>query len=310
MSAALDMERRALLCSGSTLAAMSVLPQVVKAAAANLRLDRTIPRTAERLPVIGMGTWLTFDVGEAALERQRRRAVLQSFFEAGGGLIDSSPMYGRAERVVGDLLRQVPHADRLFAASKVWTPSERVGRAQLAESESLWGRRLDLQQIHNMLSWPSHLRTLREWRESGRIRYIGITTSHGRRHDEMESALRREPLDFVQVTYNLADRSVERSLLPLAADRGVAVIVNRPFDGGLLFNALGNRPLPAWAAEFDCASWAQFLLKWIVAHPAVTCAIPATSDPDHMRENMGAGAGRLPDAAMRRRMTEAIDRLL
>jgi diketogulonate reductase-like aldo/keto reductase len=310
MKSAVDAQRRALLRTGSTLATMALLPPTLPAAAADLRLDRAIPRTGERLPVIGMGTWLTFDVGETALERQRRRAVMQSFFEAGGGMIDSSPMYGRAERVVGDLLRQVTHANRLFSASKVWTPSERVGRVQLVESESLWGRRLDLQQIHNMLSWPAHLRTLREWKESGRIRYIGITTSHGRRHDEMESALRREHFDFVQLTYNLADRSVERRLLPLAAERGIAVIVNRPFDGGLLFNALGNRPLPAWAAEFDCANWAQFMLKWIVAHPAVTCAIPATTDPDHMRENMGAGTGRLPDATLRRRMTEAVDRLL
>jgi aryl-alcohol dehydrogenase-like predicted oxidoreductase len=290
---------------------MALLPPAEKTAAAAVpRLDRAIPRTGERLPVIGMGTWLTFDVGEAALERQRRRAVLQSFFDAGGGMIDSSPMYGRAERVVGDLLRQVPHSNRLFSASKVWTPSDRVGRVQLAESESLWGRRLDLQQIHNMLSWPVHLRTLREWKESGRVRYIGITTSHGRRHDEMESALRREPFDFVQLTYSLADRSVERRLLPLAADRGIAVIVNRPFDGGLLFNVLGSRPLPAWAAEIDSANWAQFMLKWIVAHPAVTCAIPATTDPEHMRENMDAGTGRLPDAALRRRMAETIDRLL
>lgn len=306
MMVAVDRHRRGLLRAGSALATLALLPP---APAAAERLERAIPRSGERIPAIGMGTWLTFDVGDSPLERQQRRAVLQYFFAAGGGMIDSSPMYGRAERVVGDLLREL-RADSLFAASKVWTPSERVGRVQLAESERLWGRRLDLQQIHNMLSWTAHLRTLREWKDSGRVRYIGITTSHGRRHDEMESVLRREPFDFVQVSYSFADRSVERRLLPLAADRGIAVIINRPFDGGLLFNLIGNRPLPVWSAEIDCTNWAQFMLKWIVAHPAVTCAIPATTSPEHMRENMGAGVGRLPDAALRRRMAEAIDRLL
>lgn len=302
------MTRRAALGAGLAVAALGSLP----AAAQNSgRLSRAIPRSGEQIPVIGMGTWVTFDVGEGTLERQRRLKVLQRFFDAGGGMIDSSPMYGRAERVVGDLLRQVPHAGKLFSASKIWTPSERVGRMQLEESERLWGlARLDLQHVHNMLSWPVHLRTLREWKEAGRIRYIGITTSHGRKHDEMEAALKREPFDFVQFTYNLADRSVEQRLLPLAAERGIAVVINRPFDGGLLFNALGTRPLPAWSAEIGCTNWAQFMLKWVVGHPAVTCAIPATSDPDHMRENMGAGVGSLPDAATRRRMADAIERLL
>ena len=307
MSAHDRMNRRAALRVGLAAAALGALPA---AAQGRARLSRAIPGSKEPLPVIGMGTWLTFDVGEGTVERQRRRLVLQRFFDAGGGMIDSSPMYGRAERVVGDLLR-LPHAGRLFSASKVWTPSERVGRTQLAESERLWGLpRLDLQQVHNMLSWPAHLRTLREWKEAGRIRYIGITTSHGRKHDEMEAVLKREPFDFVQFTYNLADRSVEQRLLPLAADRGIAVVINRPFDGGLLFNAVGTRPLPAWAAEIGCANWAQFMLKWIVGHPAVTCAIPATSDPDHMRENMGAGVGVLPDAAMRLRMADTVERLL
>lgn len=272
-------------------------------------LTRAIPRTGERLAAVGMGTWLTFDVGEAPAVRVQRRRVLEEFFAAGGGMIDSSPMYGRAERVVGDLLKQVPHAGRLFAATKVWTAFDRVGRTQMDESLKLWGlARLDLQQIHNLLNWRGHIKSLREWKEQGRVRYIVVTTSHGRAHDELEAILRREPIDFVQFTYSLADRSVERRLLPLAAERGIAVIANRPFDGGALLDRLLGRTLPPWAREFDCDNWAQFCLKWIVAHPAVTCAIPATTNPAHMVENMGAVRGLPPDAGMRRRMLEYVER--
>ncbi|MEW5879803.1 MAG: aldo/keto reductase [Pseudomonadota bacterium] len=272
-------------------------------------LRRPIPRTGELLPAVGMGTWLTFDVGAAPAERAPRRRVLEAFFAAGGGMIDSSPMYGRAERVVGDLLKQVPHAGKLFAATKIWTAFDRVGRTQMDESLRLWGlARFDLQQIHNLLNWRGHIKSLREWKAEGRVRYIGITTSHGRAHDELEDILKREPFDFVQFTYSLADRSVEQRLLPLAAERGIAVIANRPFDGGALLDRLQGRQLPSWAREIDCDNWPQFCLKWIVAHPAVTCAIPATSNPAHMAENMGALRGRLPDAGMRRRMLEHVER--
>lgn len=272
-------------------------------------LRRPIPRTGELLPAVGMGTWLTFDVGAAPAERAQRRRVLEAFFAAGGGMIDSSPMYGRAERVVGDLLKQVPHAGKLFAATKIWTAFDRVGRTQMDESLRLWGlARFDLQQIHNLLNWRGHIKSLREWKAEGRVRYIGITTSHGRAHDELEDILKREPFDFVQFTYSLADRSVEQRLLPLAAERGIAVIANRPFDGGALLDRLQGRQLPSWAREIDCDNWPQFCLKWIVAHPAVTCAIPATSNPAHMAENMGALRGRLPDAGMRRRMLEHVER--
>jgi diketogulonate reductase-like aldo/keto reductase len=298
------MDRRSFLAAASALLTAPALR------AQPATLTRAIPRTGERLPVIGMGTWLTFDVGEGPAERAQRRRVLEEFFAAGGGMIDSSPMYGRAERVVGDLLKQVPHAGKLFSATKVWTPFDRVGRTQMDESLKLWGlARFDLQQIHNLLNWRGHIKSLREWKGEGRVRYVGITTSHGRAHDELEAILRREPFDFVQFTYNLADRSVEQRLLPLAAERGIAVIANRPFDGGALLDRLQRRPLPPWAREIDCANWAQFCLKWIIAHPAVTCAIPATTNPAHMVENMGALRGRQPDAGMRRRMLEYVERV-
>lgn len=297
------MDRRSFVAAASALLAAPSLR------AQPATLTRTIPRTGERLPAVGMGTWLTFDVGEAPAERAQRRRVLEEFFAGGGGMIDSSPMYGRAEKVVGDLLRQVPHAGRLFSATKVWTAFDRVGRAQMEESLKLWRlARFDLQQIHNLLNWRGHVKSLREWKGEGRVRYIGITTSHGRAHDELEAILRREPFDFVQFTYSLADRSVEQRLLPLAAERGIAVIANRPFDGGALLDRLQGKKLPPWAREIDCANWAQFCLKWIVAHPAVTCAIPATTNPAHMAENMGALRGGQPDAGMRRRMLEYVER--
>lgn len=269
-------------------------------------LRRAVPKTGETLPVIGMGTWLTFDVGDNVAERARRRAVLEQFFAAGGGVIDSSPMYGRAERLLGDLLPQVDHAGKLFAATKVWTAFARIGPAQMTESLRLWKLpRFDLMQIHNLLAWRGHVKAVRAGKDEGRWRYIGVTTSHGAKHDEMATALASEPWDFMQITYNLADASAEPLMLR-AAERGVAVIINRPFDGGLLFNRVGARPLPQWAGEIGCANWAQFFLKWVVSHPAVTCAIPATTNPAHMIENMGARFAPLPDAALRRKMQEAL----
>ena len=198
----------------------------------------------------------------------------------------------------------------LFAATKVWIYGQWLGVRQMETARELWGvPRFDLMQIHNMLDWKSHLETLKAWKAGGRIRYIGITTSHGRRHEEMERALAKEPFDFVQFTYNLADREVEQRLLPLAAERGIAVIINRPFRGGSLFGKVRGKPLPAWAQEFGCTNWAQFFLKFIVSHPAVTCVIPATSRVTHMLENMGAGFGLLPDAATRQRMLAYFEKL-
>jgi len=278
-------------------------------AAAEEPLTRPIPSSGQRLPAIGMGTWLTFDVGSGAAERARRRDVLQAFFAGGGTLIDSSPMYGRAEGVVGDLLAERGTSTDVFAATKVWTSGRAAGERQMRDSLRLWQRqRLELMQVHNMVDWETHMPTLRQWQSDGRIRYVGITTSHGSRHDAMATALQRERFDFVQFTYSLADRSVEQRLLPLAAERGIAVVVNRPFDGGALPQRLARQPLPGWAASIGCTTWAQVCLKWIVSHPAVTCAIPATTRPDHMRENMAAARGPLPDAALRRRIAEEVAR--
>lgn len=280
------------------------------AAPGQVVIRKTIPASGEKIPVIGMGSWLTFDVGDDQAARATRVQVLQAFFDRGGALIDSSPMYGSSQEVIGHCLGKIRNKHALFAATKVWIYGQWLGIKQMQAARELWGvTRFDLMQIHNMLDWQGHLETLKAWKAEGRIRYIGITTSHGRRHPDLERALAKEPFDFVQFTYNLAERGVEQRLLPLAAERGIAVIVNRPFDGGALFGAVRGKPLPAWAAEFDCANWAQFFLKFIVSHPAVTCAIPATSQVPHMLENMGAGFGRLPDAATRRRMHAHFDKL-
>lgn len=270
-------------------------------------LTRTIPSSGEALPVIGMGSYLTFDVGRDPALRDDRAQVLAAFFERGGGVIDSSPMYGSSEEVIGSCLAKLDVPPAMFSATKIWTWCDRAGPGQMEDSFRLWGvETLDLLQVHNLLNWKTHLGTIRAARAAGRIRYVGVTTSHGRRHDELERMMRREPLDFVQLTYNLLDREAEERLLPLAQDRGMAVIANRPFRRKALIAQFKRHPLPAWAAEFDAATWPQFLLKFVVSHPAVTCAIPATSRVDHMQENMGALYGRLPDAALRRRMIDYV----
>jgi diketogulonate reductase-like aldo/keto reductase len=275
-----------------------------KATIPRTSIRKTIPATGETLPVIGLGTSRTFDVGgEDALANLAE--VIQAFFENGGKLIDSSPMYGAAEQVIGVLLKRVKHRDRLFAATKVWTDGEQAGIRQMQDSLQKWGiSRFDLIQIHNLRDWQIHLKTLRAWKAEGKIRYTGITTSHGRDHRALENILRNEPLDFVQFSYNIVDRAVEERLLPLAADRGMAVLINRPFQRGELFHKVKGKALPDWAAECDCASWGQFFLKFIVSHPAVTCVIPATSRVHHLQDNMAAGFGRLPDRAMRKRMLD------
>ena len=270
-----------------------------------LRSVRRIPASGEAIPVVGLGTWLTFDVGGVESAARRARGdILKAFFDAGGRLVDSSPMYGSSEEVVGAELARAPGA-RVFSATKVWTVGALAGRRQMERSKALWRLpRIDLMQVHNLLDWETHWPILKAMKAEGRVRYIGMTTSHGRRHDDLERILARERLDFVQFTYNLHDRDVESRLLPLAAERGTAVIVNRPFDGGAQFGARTAKPLPGWATEVGCATWAEAFLKWIAAHPAVTCAIPATSQLAHLRENMRALAGPLPDAAMRRRIAE------
>ena len=268
-------------------------------------IAKPIPSSGERIPAIGLGTWLTFDVGGADTAARRARGdVLREFLSAGATLVDSSPMYGNSEEVIGAEHARTPSLS-MFCATKVWTLGGMAGRRQMENSRTLWKvPRLDLMQVHNLLDWQTHWPTLKAWKAEGRLRYIGMTTSHGRRHDDLAAIMKRERLDFVQFTYNLNDRSVEDVLLPLAADRGVAVIINRPLDGGALFGARTSKPLPGWAKEIGCASWAEVFLKWIVSHPAVTCAIPATSRVDHLRENVRALSGPLPDAAMRKRIAE------
>lgn len=305
--------RRRVLASLAGLAAAAAAGRGSTAAVAALPdvpLVRTIPSSQQPLPAVGLGTWITFNVGENEALRAQRTGVLQAFFSAGGGMIDSSPMYGSSEAVIGYGLKRLRDTSGLFSATKVWTPFTDQGDRQMNDSRRLWGlERFDLMQVHNLINWEGHLPGLFEDKAAGRIRYVGITTSHGRRHDDIAALLQAQPIDFVQFSYNILDREVEERLLPLAADRGVAVIINRPFRTNQLFQQFGRHPLPEFAQEIDCTSWAQFFLKFVVSHPAVTCAIPATSKVDHLRENMAAPAGRLPDAAMRQRMVRYVESL-
>lgn len=264
---------------------------------------RAIPATAETIPLVGLGSWITFNVGNDRVARDASADVMRAFFQAGGRLIDSSPMYGSAQEVIGYGLAKLGRPAGLFAADKVWIGDGAEGRAQMETSRRLWGiPRFDLMQVHNLLAWEDHLPTLFAMKAAGQLRYVGITTSHGRRHGDLERIMASQPIDFVQFTYNLVDREVEQRLLPLAQARGIAVIANRPFQQGALLDRLARRPLPAWAAEIDCTSWAQVALKFIISHPAVTCTIPATTRVDHVRENLAAASGSMPDAAMRTRM--------
>jgi diketogulonate reductase-like aldo/keto reductase len=297
------LSRRRLLQMLAGLGGVMTLPNLVQAEAA--MMHRPIPSSGEKIPVLGMGTWQTFDVAAYPELVEKRLAVLRTFLQLGGGMVDSSPMYGSSEEALGLCLEQLENPASLFTATKVWTPQRWLGIQQMKASMKLWGLKgFDLMQVHNMVDWETHLETLKAWKAEGKIRYIGITTSHGQRHQALERALKTQAFDFVQFTYNVLERETEERLLPLAADLGIAVIINRPFRRGGLFDRVEGRALPIWAAEIDCANWAQFFLKFILSHPAVTCAIPATSRVDHMIENMGAGRGTLPDPQMRHRMAE------
>jgi len=305
-----------LAIAGAALAgrpAHSVLPvDTAPAATAPAgRHMRIIPSSGEKIPAVGLGSWLTFAIDiDDSEELDSRIAILREFLARGGGVLDSSPMYGVAQEVIGIALQRIANHDGLFAATKVWTSGNRQGFIQMEESFRLWGLdRLDLMQVHNLLDWETHLPTLHAMKQQGDIRYVGVTTSHGRRHAELEHIMRSQQLDFVQFTYNMLDREAEQTLLPLAQDLGIAVIINRPFQRGGLFDRFQRYALPPWANEIDCVSWAQFFLKFIISHPAVTCAIPATSQIAHLRENIAAGYGRLPDAAMRDRMLAYIKSL-
>jgi diketogulonate reductase-like aldo/keto reductase len=265
--------------------------------------SRPIPSSGELLPVIGCGTYVGFDVEPRSTGYQELAAVLQALFDAGGTVIDSSPMYGRAETTVGELLAASTERDRAFVATKVWTSSRERGIEQMKESMArLKTRPVDLMQIHNLVDWRAHLRTLEEWKQQGTIRYLGVTHYTSSAYGQLEAVMREHALDFIQINYSIDEREAEARLLPLAADLGIAVLVNRPFGGGGLLGKLRQRPLPGWAADIDCTSWAQVLLKFVLAHPAVTCAIPGTGKAAHMIDNAAAGTGTIPDLAMRERM--------
>ena len=274
---------------------------------------RVIPSSGERIPAVGLGSWITFNVGRDRALRDNSIAVMKAFFDGGGRLIDSSPMYGSSQEVIGEGLKQLGRGGSVFAAEKVWTASGASGPGQVEATRGLWGLpRLDLLQVHNLLAWREHLATLRAMKAGAgesALRYIGVTTSHGRRHGELETILATEKIDFVQLTYNPVDREVEQRLLPLAQERGVAVIVNRPFQEGALLRMLQRHPLPAWAAELGCDAWAPLLLKFVLSHPAVTCVIPATTKVAHVRQNLAAANGRMPDAQWRARIASHIQSL-
>jgi diketogulonate reductase-like aldo/keto reductase len=288
-------------------ALMAALPSLASAQAPSPVITRRIPSTGETLPVVGLGTWITFNVGPDPVARNACAEVVRAFFEAGGRLIDSSPMYGSSQPTIGHALAQLGMPTTLFSAEKVWVGDAARGAAQMQASRTHWGvPRFDLMQVHNLLGWREHLPRLLDMKAAGQLRYVGISTSEGRRHAELENIMRTQPIDFVQLTYNLLDREVEQRLLPLAQERRIAVIVNRPFREGALLDQLKRHPLPGWAREIDCDGWAQVALKFAVSHPAVTCAIPATSQVAHVRQNLGAARGRLPDAALRLRMAREV----
>ena len=295
-------QRRAFLAGLALLAPHSSWAQA--GTPASTVTTKPIPSTGEQIPLIGLGSWITFNVGNDRVAQDACADVMRAFFDAGGRMIDSSPMYGSSQATIGHGLARIGIGKGLpFAADKVWISSGARGPAQIEASRRLWGLpRFDLLQVHNLLDWEEHLPTLLAMKAAGRLRYVGITTSEGRRHREVEALLRSQPLDFVQLSYNLLDREAEERLLPLARERGVAVIANRPFREGALLRELARHKLPPWAAEIGCDGWAQFALKFIVSHPAVTCAIPATSSVAHVRQNLGAALGAMPDAALRRRM--------
>jgi len=292
--------------------AATMLPSMLSFATSNELLQKRYYGD-KKLPAIGMGTWRTFNVGTDPKLLDARTEVVKTFFELGGGLIDSSPMYGSAPDVMGYALQQLGIPDNLFSAEKVWSPTGGSAREQVADLQARWNvEQFDLVQVHNLTDWREHLAALREMKAEGKIGHIGITTSHGRRHQEFEQIMANEDIDFVQLTYNIAQRGAENRLLPLAEEKRIAVIANRPFDGGSLIKGMKRRdePLPEWAeAECGCTTWADFLLKFIVSHPAITCAIPATTKVEHLHENMHAGMSPMPSASTRQKMADYIETL-
>ena len=309
--------RRALEIGAGALAAAALTPRGLVGGSSSttpLQADvvlKRIPRSGEEIPAVGLGTWQTFDVGSDRSERAALAEVLRTFHEMGGRVVDSSPMYGSSQEVLGDLAVETGLISELWVATKVWIRGRAEGIEQMEQSMSLLQRpsRIELMQVHNLRDVQIHLDTLEEWKAEGRFAYIGITTSSTRQYEAVEALLEAEPerIDFLQINYSLAERTSADRVLPMAQERGIAVMVNRPFAGGRLFGAARDRPLPGWASSFDCRAWSQFFLKYVISHPAVTCAIPATSDPEHLVENMGGGRGALPDEETRRRMEGVLD---
>lgn len=300
-----NISRRKMLQTGITLAAaqLPIFAYCKQQASSMELIRRTIPGTSEALPAIGMGTWQTFDVGNNAGERENLKQVLQTFVKKGGTVIDSSPMYGRSEEVVGDLAAELQVLSSLFMATKVWTRGREAGIRQMNQSmQEMRTDPIDLMQVHNLVDFRTHLETLRKWKTEGRIRYLGITHYTDSAHDDLARLIRSEDLDFIQINYSINDRHADKNLLPVARDHGVAVLINRPYSGGNLFGRVKGKELPTWASDYDINSWGQFFLKFIISHPAVTCAIPATSKVHHMEDNMGAAYGRLPDEKARQEM--------
>ena len=270
-------------------------------------LTRAIPSSGESLPVVGLGTWRQFDVGTSATDRQPLIEVLKRMYENSGKMIDSSPMYARSEEVIGDLTNDIKQADKFFYATKVWTTGKQEGIEQMnASFRKMRRSKMDLMQVHNLIDWQTHLETLRTWKHEGKVRYIGITHYIDSAHDELEKIIRSRRPDFVQFNYSIRSRHAEQRLLNAAKDSGVAVIINQPFESGSLFDAVQGKSLPAWASDYEIKNWAQFFLKYILSHPAVNCAIPGTSNPDHLMENIAAGYGRLPDDKTRKKMADYV----
>jgi len=301
------LSRRSLLKWSLATGASSLLPNLLEIPAMIVPIQkintRPIPSSGEQLPIVGIGTWQTFDVGNNLTQRIELKKVLQTFVALGGEVMDSSPMYGTSEKVVGDLAADLGILDQLFMTTKVWTSGEKSGIIQMKDSMQKMRRQpMDLMQVHNLLDFKTHIKTLQKWKAEGKVRYIGITHYVDSRHDEMAELIKKYPLDFIQINYSIQSRNAEKRLFPTAIDKGVAVLVNRPYEGGQLFKKIKNTVLPTWTKDYDIHSWGQYFLKFILSHPAVTCVIPGTSKLKHLQDNMGAGLGRLPDEKEREKL--------
>ena len=295
--------RREFIQTAAALAGATLM--AAESGAAPAPLERRIPKSGEALPAVGLGTWQVFDVANNPREYGQARETLRVFAEMGGRMIDSSPMYGSSEAVTGQLITELGLSGRLFLATKVWTSGKQAGVKQMKDSMRKLGvERLDLMQVHNLVDVQTHLATLHDWKEAGRIRYIGITHYHNGSHGELERLIKPGHIDFVQVNYSMAEPDAERRLLPVALETRTAVIINRPFAEGAVFTRVKDRPVPEWAREAGCETWSHFFLKWTLAQPAITCVIPGTRNPRHVADNLSAMSGPLPDPAMRRRMAE------